>query len=263
MSLTDNEKFHIPRNVKIIDGFPGEEETEQRIKKLEERIKELELENKILKQKIEDLTKKVSELQQENQTLKEKLGIVNSEWQMENDLAWRDNPITGDPEYYNFPTFFDANNAKNLQFTDRTKYMYRFDYELSDGEIKEYKIPVSLYNHIKKYYGIPALDDLFMKMKKEAKQNTTRKTDLISINSLDDMKKTIEKFGEKSYDYNDFLSSVTEFVIGLKGKKFGTHDFKRENKIKSSTTVSKYLKMLEKCKIIEKEKMGNWKVIIG
>ncbi len=264
MSLKDKDfglgKGMLPVNIDLYAKWVEE------VPKLEERIKELESENKELKLEIslteksfnefaervgikidehadeiikkiepfaidykkkldelEDLTKKINGLQQEHQTLKEKLGIVDSEWQIERDLAWRNNPVTGEFEQYGFPTFFSVDKVRNLRFTDEKKYMYHFSYKISDEEIKEYDMPVSLYNYIKKYYDILSVDELFMSMKKEVEQKGKKEMDIHELQDEESLTKYIlSKGGSLRGKYQ---IKAIKFIVKTRGKEFDIHEF--------------------------------------
>ena len=254
-------KYYHPHHKRIYEKY---KENIEKVKDLELKINRLEQENKILNEKIEGLTKKVEDiekLKQENQTLKEKLGMLDSEWQIEKDLAWRNNPLTGEFEQYGFPTFFSIDYVENLRFTDGKKYMYHFSYKEPEKKIKEYDMPVSLYDYIKKYYDMPSAEELFMSMKKDAKQQKPKEKDKSSINTIDEMKEVMESFKEYGYRYRN-LELVHKFLIENKDKPFERKKFTGKCEI-SARTVSKYLKMLEKCEFIVKlPDRGKYKVNI-
>jgi len=242
------------------------------VPKLEQRIKELESENKILNGKIEELTKKVEDLKKfevENQTLKEKLGIVESKWQIERDLAWRNNPITDKFEQYGFPIEFQEIYVENFIFTDEEKNMCRF--KLQGKKIwKEYDMPFSLYNFLKENSPVTqslkefvnnnlGWNDITKKLNDESNQ---KKEDIIiKIDNFNDMKKYMESQGEYHYNYRN-LELVHKFLIENKDQPFSRTYFTGKCEI-SPRTVSKYLKMLEKCKLIIKlQDRGKYKVNI-
>ena len=217
MQYVPKKDYHIPGNIKIVDGFPKTEETEQRIKKLEGRIKELELENKILKEKITELTKKVEDLKQENQTLKEKLGIVDSEWQFVRDLAKRINPITKQIESYNYPLGFETDRVEHLHLYWRDKDEYEFDYYVGDykkdKKYEEYRMSISLY------------EDLCKKEYEKKKQIEELQLDIHKLQNEEDINNYILSKGGNLR--GKYLIKAIKFIYNTRGKSFEINEFDR------------------------------------
>ena len=148
MSLADNEKYHIPRNIKIVDGFPGEEEKEQKIKKLEE-------DNLILKKEIEQLKTELEKIKHENHVLKmlnEIVGVQKSDWLIRRDLAIRTNAVSDEPNEFGFPLDFNEDNVHNLHSHKNKStwchFRYYFEGKYPDGQFWEYDMPWSLYGFL-------------------------------------------------------------------------------------------------------------------
>ncbi len=90
------------------------------------------------------------------------------------------------------------------------------------------------------------------------------KTKKLKIQKLEfkekhDIIKHLEESNENIDDL-EYLVACVDFLWGRKGKKFETHDFQRESKISSSSTVQIYLKMFVRCNIIIRLKKG-WYIV--
>lgn len=258
----------VPKLKKRIENLEGENKelkfeislNESSFKEFAERfgIKLEEHTNELMK-KIELVsnayTKKLDELENlkiENQTLKERLGIVDSEWQFQRDLAKRVNPITKKHESYNFPLGFKESRVEHLHHPGDNEYMYEFDYYVGDWDkskkYEQYKMSVSLYDFLCKESF-----ELEQKKEKEEKESV--------IATQDGIKKHLENYGIKYYGL-EYLDITIDFILENRGKTFETQFFKGQCKIDSRTTVNDYLNMFYEAKIIDKIRKGFWKVII-
>jgi len=233
--------FH-PHHEKIFDTY---KENIDKVKKLEIRVKNLERENKELKDKIEALEKKLDEMdkiKKENLRLKIISGEAKSGWIQERDLLRRPHPITGETDGHRCPFDFNFNLVEYLNIY--------FNYEKKEQWCNFWH-PYPKSGSSTKKFDMPHTGYLFLKGElPEQKKDKPKKFDSIEIKKYDDLTKHIELFGFSEYSYRK-LENVFEFLKEHKGKTFSRQYFTGNCDI-SPRTVSKYLKMLEECKLIIK-----------
>jgi len=226
----------------------------ERLEKLWELYQDTEQKVKELSSKIDEFELEINNLKRENLYLKEQFGIVHAGWQKKRDMAWRINPSTGVKEVYKeLPLEFDESNIIELDFYGDDYYRFRYHYIRED--YIWYTIPISLYEFL-------CEGELKINENKKEKKEIQTKMVHLDITSQEDMKNHIKKYGFYHYNY-DYFNIATEFILKFKEKEFETKDFRRECKIKSPATVSKHLKMFEKCNVINKIKQGLYKVNIN
>ena len=241
MSIDKNTLEHVLREV-------GEKGLEYKQENLE-----LESENKDLKEKVKELTKKLEEvekLKKDNLRLKIISGETKSGWQKERDWIYRNNPESGEPEGYKCPLYFDINKVSEFKifYNENDIKWCNFRHVDSRGFRPGYSMLHECYLWLK--CELP-----------EQKKGKAIKTKIqkLGFKEKNDIIKHLEESNENIDDLEYLVASI-DFLWSRKGKKFETHDFQRESKISSSSTVQIYLKMFVRCNIILKLKKG-WYII--
>lgn len=96
------------------------------------------------------MKEKIENLKKENFTLRERLDEIDSGWVSKRDFAWRNNPVTKRFEQYGFPLDFDEEKVRDLHYVNEKRYMFHFRYYFTNDNFKEFDIPESLYEILKK-----------------------------------------------------------------------------------------------------------------
>ena len=214
-----------------------------------------------LKQKITDLEFKVKELIKENKKqmgeinfLKSHLGKNDSEWIIKIDLAIRTNRIPNEPNEFGFPIDFDVTKVHYLHTSEKNFNWCHFKYFYTNnfprGNRWSYDMPWSLFDFLCKKFQVNN------KTKKEIKKLKIQK---LEFKEKNDIIKHLEESNENIVDL-EYLDVCIDFLWSRKGMKFSTHDFQRESKISSTSTVQDYLRMFKRCEIIDKRHKG-WFIV--
>ena len=240
-------------------------EQRDEIEKLKLEIESIGTANTILKENFEKLENKFNQLSKENIIMEDertkfkneilRLKIISGEtkssWIKERDCVYRNNPETGEPDSYSCPIVFNRNDVRDLKiFINERKNekwcSYTHPYPRSTSSYKSFDMPHTAYLSLKG--ELP-----------EQKKDRVKKTESIEIKEYDDLIEHIELFGIFEYSFRK-LENVFNFLKEHEGKTFQRQYFTGNCDI-SSRTVSKYLKMLEKCKLIIKLPVrGKYKV---
>jgi len=267
---SEDENINLGKKIASIN-LNNKEELVEEVPKLTKKIYDLEIENKILKEKIEELTKKYDELlldttntAVENKKLSKEIlrlkiisGEAKSGWRQDQDMVERDNPETGELEFYKCPINFMHSAVQDKTYLDKRRLKVRFYHDVGDP-------------HDRTWFEMPTDAYLWLcgELPEQQKGKTKPRNDL-KIDTPEQMKTYLDGceiiYQKKKIDYRslDHLDSVINFILKNKGKKFETKDFRRENNdIQSETTISKYLAILEICKILHKHHSGVWEVCI-
>jgi len=260
-------KYYQPHHERIFKKY---KQNIEKVKELELKVNKLETENKILKEKIEELMKKYDELllnstntSVENKKLSKEIlrlkiisGEVKSGWRQDQDMVERDNPETGELEFYKCPINFIHSAVQNKTYLDKRRLEVRFYHDVGE-------------THDRTWFEMPTDAYLWLcgELPEQQKEKTKYHSNL-KIDTKEQMKNYLENckivYHEKKIDYRSLahLDIVTDYILCNKGKKFETKDFRRETDIHSSTTTAKYLTIFESCKILYKHQTGLWEVII-
>jgi len=196
--------------------------------------------------------KEIERLKLENLNLKEELKIVNPEWQIEADSAWRINPVTGEREEYRAPYDFDNKMVRNLEFTNNgtTRKFRYFDKSEPDDRRrwKFYKdIPISLFNH---------LGDKKSKFKYPNSKNNLNS----NIKNIDDLKNLLLKKG--LIFKGKYSENVYKFIIENIGKSFKTGEFIKNCQYNNRESARQHINKFQEYEVIRKFGRGIYKVII-
>jgi hypothetical protein len=216
-----------------------------KIKDFELKINKLESQNSSYKEKLDEITIKIDQaielykkekgekelLKKDNLRLKIISGEAKSGWQKDRDLIFRDNPDTGKFEQYKCPIKFEHDVVSSVKYLDNKRTMIKFYHN------NFYEMPTDAYEWLKG--NLP-----------EQKKDKVKKIEPIEIEEYDELIKHIELFGFFEYNFRK-LENVFKFLKEHKGKTFQRQYFTGNCDI-SPRTVSKYLKMLEECKLIIK-----------
>ncbi len=202
--------------------------------------------------------KKIITFEKHNALMSELLDERKSGWIIRRDLAIRTNRMLDEQNEFGFPLNFNEENVHNLHSNEENSklchFKYYYDGNFPDGKYKEYDIPWSLYEFLRRKFQVDT------GMKKKTKQ-IHKKSKAPEIKSIDEMKEHIESFGEYYYRYS-YFEKIGGFLLQHKSKRFCTRDVRQECKGISPATLSKHLKLFGKCNLIYKIKRGLYLVNI-
>ena len=265
VSMSTEQKIE-PKKVELqpVNLLKAFHEQRDEIEKLKPKIDVLEEANAIYENKIAELEskldvvvnqnkeqkKEIEQLKKGNHQLKIICGKADRGWRNELDWVFYYEPDTGEPIGYDCPRDFTYDRVTSIRyFLEGGKEWCRFWYRRRNSSYSnDFTMP----------------KDAFLWLKGELPEQRKQKAIKTKIQKLEfkeknDIIKHLEESNENIDDLEYLVASI-DFLWNRKGKKFETHDFQRESKISSSSTVQIYLKMFVRCNIILKLKKG-WYIV--
>jgi hypothetical protein len=241
----------------------------KRIKELESRVETVETASSVITENFEKLEKEVKlllegnkqqkeeveKLKKENLRLKIVSGEAKSGWIKERDWIYRHDSKTGKPIGYRCPIDFELEKVEQLKIefnVFKNEKWAEFYHPYPGYNLKSFDMPHTAYLWLKG--ELP-------EQKKEKLE--TKKMDIHSINSVQEMNKFIQSIDKDAKLHRKFFHQTANYLLRNRNSRIKFADYKKHVKFSGRQIGYDWLDDFQRWKFIKKvpNKKGYWDVI--